>query len=144
LIDDRGRCGGPFKPGAQGARVRRVWCSWSAEFVELGPVVGLDTIFGASIPADVAGIFQSEPDESGRVYFYEVDRCPLASIDPRSPEASQGWIDDVADASRLIRIGAPGGWLPDRPTAALTDGVVVLESQIEAASAWRSKNNEDW
>jgi len=144
LIDERGNCGGRFRPSLDGSRVRVIWCSWSADYVELSRVIGIDEIFGACTPPDVVTMFQSRPDPSGRVYFYEVDRCPLAQVDPDSPASEPSWIDEVGDALRLVNIRAPDSWLPADPTPCLADGVVVLNSQIESASAWRTRKDEDW
>lgn len=112
--------------------------------MDLSPVVGLDEVLGACTPPDVVSGFQSLPDPTGRVYFDEIDRCPLALIDPSSPGSESSWLDDVGDAWRLVKIGAPSSWLTQNPTPLLSDGVVVLDSQIESAGAWRARKDEDW
>ncbi len=104
----------------------------------------MEDILGSGVPSDVAGRFHSEPDEIGIIDWLEVDRCPLYYIDNKSPAYDSGWLIEVFEAVGVLNMGAPHSWIPGEPSAAFRDAVVMVKSEQEHASAYRSKNSEEW
>jgi len=107
-------------------------------------VVSLEDILGSGVPSSVAGRFHGEPNEIGIIDWLEIDRCPLSYIDNRSPSYDSGWLVEVFEAVGVLNMGAPHGWIPEQPSAAFRDAVVMVKSEQEHASGYRSKHSEDW
>lgn len=120
-----------------------MWCSINAEQIELSPVVSVEEILGAA-PSDAFTGFYAGPDEAGFIDWFEVDRCPLVQVDPIGPHYEPGWLGDVAGLLWEIQAGVPAGWLDMTPTAVTRDGLVMIKSAVDAASAHRSRTGEEW
>ena len=137
-------CGGAFSPSLRGSRPRMEWVSSAAAVIEVGRVVPVDVILGDEMPSDVLAQFEGDRDASGRPDVLEVDRCPLAMVDPKSPAFGEGWLGAVSDVARGIAGDFPASWLPSDPTPALTDGVLVLRAASDAASRKRADEKGTW
>ena len=140
----RGQCTGQFAPTLDGALRRSYWCRWNASIVDLPPEVGVDTIFGESMPDEVFDAFDMGRDDMGRPQFFTVDSCPLAMIDPASPEHDPGVLLDMLSALREINAGLPSRWLPEHPSDCLREGLVLIKHDVDAAVTFRSRKNEKW
>lgn len=121
-----------------------MWCSFSAELVDVSVVIDAEAILGEVMPSQVAGSFCSRPDHLGYIDWLQLDRCPLVYVDADSPFYEPTWVNDIAGHLREINAKLPQSWHPTDPTPALRDGIVTLKLNAEAASAFRSQNEEDW
>ena len=112
--------------------------------IDQPPVVSVEDVLGAALPADVLARFHSEPDEIGEIDWFEVDRCPLRFVDPASPYHEQDFFGGVFEAVGVINLGAPLSWIPERPSSAFRSAVAMVKSEQTEAQLFKSKNDEDW
>lgn len=124
--------------------VRREWCSWNAKLIELPPSVSLEDILGPSAPTEMIGRFHSQPDEMGIIDWWEVNRCPIRHVDSSSPYYDPAFFEEVFEAVGVINMGAPLGWIPSNPSGAFRDALIMLKSEQDSASFFRSKHSEEW
>ena len=144
LVEKRGSCGKMFSQDLSDAERRLSWCSFNARLVDLPPVVPVEALLGVGVPERVASIFRGNPDEFGFFDHDEVQRCPLAFVDPGSPHYDPSWLGEALEVSRGISAGIPEKWHPDNPTEVLAESVVIIRAEVEQAAAYRSEKSEEW
>lgn len=96
------------------------------------------------MPSDVFEAYLDFVDEDGIPHYFEVDFCPLAMVDHTAPGFDPGPLADIMAASRSIAAGVPDSWVLQNPTDALTEGVVLLKSEVDSAAHFRMSKDEDW
>lgn len=106
--------------------------------------MSLEDVLGGGMPSDVINRFHSEPDEMGIIDWHEIDRCPLSLVDNRSPYYDPQWLSEVLESVSALNMKAPHSWIPSNPSAAFRDALVMIKSEQEHASAYRTQNSEDW